>query len=65
MRLLNTLQYCVFYVLFQVAMLTYLRFMRRSNEEGSRDVVVTWGYRLMVLGSLSLAATVMVMVATA
>ena len=48
-------------------MLTYTCFMRRSAEldEGRRDGVVTWGYRLLVVGSLALAATVMAMVATA
>ena len=48
-------------------MLTYTCFMRRSAEleDGRRDAVVTWGYRLLVLGSLALAATVMAMVATA
>ena len=53
--------------LFKVVMLTYTCFMRRSSEldDGRRDAIVTWGYRLLVLGSLALAATVMVMVATA
>ena len=59
--------YCALYTLFQAAMLTYSCFLRRSEDlyEGSRDPVVTWGFRLMVVGSLALAATVMAMVATA
>ena len=48
-------------------MLTYSCFIRRSEDldEGSRDGVVTWGFRLMVVGSLAMAITVMVMVVTA
>ena len=48
-------------------MQTYSCFIRRSEDldEGSRDGVVTWGFRLMMLGSLAMAVTVMVMVATA
>ena len=59
--------YCALYALFQAAMLTYSCFLRRSEDlyEGSRDPVLTWGFRLMVVGSLALAATVMAMVATA